>query len=380
MKTKNLYCGVDLHYNNSTICILRENGEMKEHIEINTKREEIEKIIKKYQEHNIHYAFEAGNMTRYLYKIVNDFSNTKRTHIVHPLKFKIITESKHKNDKNDSKNLALALLKDYLPCPVHIKSEECRQLQILLNLRRRMVSTRTKLIQQAKSIIRSLGIKAAIKSLKSIRGFQEIINLIENEKFDKETIEFLFEEFKIEDEKIRMIEEKIFNLISKNFHGEYKLLMTIPGIAFVTAATIIAYVDNIKRFQKAGQLSAYFGLVPSEYSSGEKTKHGRITKEGIKEIRALLIQAAWTFIRMRSRNDDRLKSLRNKYHKLAFKGKNSQKAIVAIARHLSRIIFGVLNNETPYSGIILKKQESVKPAIYNAARELTSRLTLMSKS
>ena len=287
-------------------------------------------------------------MTRYFHKIASNLDNTEKVHVVHPLKFKIITESKHKNDKNDSKNLAFGLLKNYLPYPVHIKSEESRQLQILLNLRRRMVSTRTKLIQQTKSIIRSLGIKTEAKSLKSTRGFLEIINLLEKEEFDKETIEFLFEEFKIEDEKIKMIEEKIMEKIKQNFIKEYKLLISIPGIAFVTAATIIAHVDGIKRFKKESQLSAYFGLVPSEYSSGEKIKHGRITKEGIKEVRALLIQAAWTLIRIRSKNDERLTALKKKYYKLAFKGKNSQKAIVAIARHLSRIIFGVLNNGMPY--------------------------------
>lgn len=362
MGEKTLYCGIDIHYKKSSLCILKRNGEEKEQIEINTDKREIENIINKYQKYNMQYAIEAGNMTRYFHKIANNFNNTKKVHIVHPLKFKIITESRQKNDKNDSKNLALGLLKDYLPYPVYIKSENSRQLKLLLNLRRRYVTTKTKIIQQAKSIIRSIGIKPMVKSLKSVRSFNIVIDLMEN-NFDKDTIELLREELVEENKKIVNIEEKIMELINKAYKEEYDLLISIPGIAFVTAATLIAHIDDIKRFQKAGQLSSYFGLVPSEYSSGEKVKHGRITKEGIKEARALLIQAAWVFIRMRSKNDDRLKALRNKYHKIAFKGKNSQKAIVSIARHLSRIIFGVLNSRMLYSGIILNKQESIKPAV-----------------
>lgn len=59
-----------------------------------------------------------------------------------------------------------------------------------------------------------------------------------------------------------------------------KLLMTLPGIGASTAHAIIAAIGDIGRFESAGQLAAYFGLVPSVHQSAERSFHGRITKQG----------------------------------------------------------------------------------------------------
>ena len=166
-----IYCGADLHYVTSTFRFLNERGETKQAIEIKTDKAEIEDLLGGYHDCNIAYAFEAGGMARYFHRIISKRENTQKIHVVHPYKFKVITESKHKNDKEDSLNLAKGLLKEYLPNPVHMKSEICCQIKSLLNLRRRMIGTRVKIILQAKSILRGLGIKGSQKSLTGKRGF-----------------------------------------------------------------------------------------------------------------------------------------------------------------------------------------------------------------
>jgi len=301
------------------------------------------------------YAFEAGNMTRYMYSIIDKKRNTKSIHIVHPLKFKIITESKRKNDKEDSKKLALGLLKETLPLPVHLKSEPSRQLQILLNIRKRIVTTKTKIILQTKSMLRSRGIHC--KSIVSPKSFQEHIDRLLENGFDKEVLFSLKQEFVEEHEKLKNMDDKIKLMINldEKMREKYELLLSIPGIGPVTASRCLSVIDNIDRFEKAGQLSAYFGLIPSEHSSGDKIVHGKITKEGVKEIRYLLIQAAWSLIRGHT-TDERISQLKKKFFRISIKEKNSQKAIVAIARQLSRIIFGVLKHRKPYSGNIEKAE------------------------
>ena len=147
-----VYCGVDLHYGSSTFRFLDAQGQSKQSIEIKTDRLAIERLLANYQGYKVAYAFEAGNMANYFHRIVEGRKNTHKIHVVHPHKFKVITESKRKNDKEDSLKLARALLKDYLPTPVYIKSEVCRQIKFLLNLRRRMIGTRTKIILQAKGL------------------------------------------------------------------------------------------------------------------------------------------------------------------------------------------------------------------------------------
>lgn len=353
MEKENMYCGVDLHYGKSVFCFVDEQGNVKEQVETNTKKKDIEELLQRCQGFRVNYAFEAGGMARYFYKLVKGMENTEKIHVVHPYKFKIITESKNKNDKADSKKLARALQKDYLPYPVHIKSDRSRHLQVYLGLRKRRVTTRSKIINQAKSIIRGLGIKTSTKSLKSNQGFTRAVELLKEDNFEQEIMKSLQMEFCAESGKIEEVEAKIQFLIKKEFNRDYELLETIPGIGPVGAATILSVIDDIKRFKTAREYSSYCGLVPSEHSSGDKIVHGRITKEGPTNLRTLYIQAAWSLIRSRSRREDpRLSKLKRKYYRISVRGKNAQRAVVAVARHLSRISFGVLKHQEEYCGEI----------------------------
>ena len=75
-------------------------------------------------------------------------------------------------------------------------------------------------------------------------------------------------------------------------HPQAELLTTIPGVSFVSALTIIAEIGDIKRFRSPKKLMGYAGLVPSTHSSGEKTTHGRITKQGSKWLRWIMVEVA----------------------------------------------------------------------------------------
>lgn len=361
MEKENMYCGVDLHYGKSVFCFIDEKGDLKDQKEINTKREDIKELLGKCRDFRVSYAFEAGGMARYFYKIVQGMDNTEKIHVVHPYKFKIITESKNKNDKADSKKLAKALQKDYLPYPVHIKSDKSRSLQLFLGIRKRMVLTRVKIMNQAKSIMRSLGIKSNTKSLKSDRGFAKLIELLKEHGFEQEIIKEFHAEFNVESKKIEEIESRIKEQIMTNseFKTNYELLKTIPGIGFIGAATILSVIDDINRFCTAGEYSSYCGLVPSEHSSGNNVIHGRITKEGPTNLRVFYIQAAWSIMRRRNNAGDlRLNKLRKKFYRISIKEKNAQRAVVAVARHLSRITFGVLKHQKEYCGTINKMDEN----------------------
>jgi len=353
-----IYCGVDLHYASSTFSFLDGNGGTKQSVEIKTEKAAIEGLLGGYKDNKVAYAFEAGNMATYFHRIVNQLANTQKIHVVHPYKFKVISESKHKNDKEDSLKLAKGLLKDYLPTPVYIKSEVCRQIKFLLNVRRRMVGTRVKLILQAKSVLRGLGIKESQRSLVTAKGFGRVINNLAGEPFYKQMMSTLAGECAQESQKIEEVEQQIGTLIDQNFKREYELLISIPGISFVTATTIISVIDDVTRFERAGQFSSYCGLTPSEHSSGEKIRHGRITKEGVKELRWLLTQSAWVIVKTKKGKDERLEKMKKKFYRMSCKQKSTAKAVSAIARHLSRVVFGVLRSNTPYCGDLANKAKA----------------------
>ncbi len=98
-------------------------------------------------------------------------------------------------------------------------------------------------------------------------------------------------------EQIQVMDAKLERLASDD--EQVARLCTMPSVGPVTAVAFVAKVDDAKRFAGAHQLEAYLGLVPSEMSSGEKQRRGRITKVGSPRMRALLVQVALSTMRLR---------------------------------------------------------------------------------
>jgi transposase len=74
-------------------------------------------------------------------------------------------------------------------------------------------------------------------------------------------------------------------------------IMTIPGVGPRTAEILVACIDDPHRFKSGRQVSAYFGLVPRQYQSGETDRNGRITKRGNPLARTILVECAWASLR-----------------------------------------------------------------------------------
>ena len=121
-------------------------------------------------------------------------------------------------------------------------------------------------------------------------------------------------------------------------------LRTIPGIGFITAATILASIGDPRQLRNPRELSAFIGLVPSEYSTGEHISRGRITHLGNSVLRCLLIESAWKNITKDIRMRQFYERIRSKHHPQI----GSRKAIVAVARKLTLIIYRVLKEQREY--------------------------------
>ncbi len=81
------------------------------------------------------------------------------------------------------------------------------------------------------------------------------------------------------------------------YRERVELLMTIPGIGIIAAMELLLELQDVNRFQRADQLAAYVGLTPSQYTSADKVRMGRITRVGKNSLRATLVQASWALIR-----------------------------------------------------------------------------------
>jgi transposase len=82
-----------------------------------------------------------------------------------------------------------------------------------------------------------------------------------------------------------------------SFREVYEILVSFPGVALVTAATVVAEVGDFRRFTHPKAIGRYAGLNPRVYASGGKQRIGQIAKTGSPDLRWILQQAAWTAIR-----------------------------------------------------------------------------------
>jgi len=77
------------------------------------------------------------------------------------------------------------------------------------------------------------------------------------------------------------------------YRAKVEALCCLRGVKLLTALTLLCEIDDIRRFPSPRGLMAYFGLVPSEHTSGPKQRRGPITKAGNTHARRLLVEAAW---------------------------------------------------------------------------------------
>jgi hypothetical protein len=113
-------------------------------------------------------------------------------------------------------------------------------------------------------------------------------------------------------------------------------LLQLPGIGLLTALTILGAIGEIERFPTAKKLVGYAGLGARVHASGQTHRSGgtQSAKQGRRDLRRVLIEAAWTAVRYNEH-------WREQFERLAYRI-GEQKAIVAIARKLLVVIWHVL--------------------------------------
>jgi transposase len=147
---------------------------------------------------------------------------------------------------------------------------------------------------------------------------------------------------------------------SEPYAGPVAWLRCFRGIDTTTALGLVTELHDFRRFRRARQLMAYLGMVPSEDSSGERTRRGAITKAGNSHARRLLIEAAWHYRHrpwvgpeLRHRREgqparviaiaDRAQQrLCRRHQRMTARGKTPNKITVAIARELAGFLWAVL--------------------------------------
>ncbi len=120
-----------------------------------------------------------------------------------------------------------------------------------------------------------------------------------------------------------------------------RTLETIPGVGTRTAEAVVAHLGDPARFRTGKQVSAYAGLVPVQYQSGESDRRGRITRRGPALLRKLLVECAWVMLRYNA-------WARAVYAHLSRGKARKKQAIVALARRLLVRCWAMLRDKAPW--------------------------------
>lgn len=330
---KTIYLGMDVHkesYSLTAVC----EGEIVKSDKIFADPQLLINYCRKFfRNASIVSAYEAGFCGFSLHRslINNQIDNL----VVHPSSIEMATNDRVKTDKRDSLKIATQLslgrLKSvYIPS---IEQEACRS---ITRLRATLAKQKTRCVNRIKGFLHYNGIKvdwgrACKKSMLKLRQLEIKPDL-------KLCLELMIGEWEKADKDIRTCEDHLVDQSKRDILEE--IYRSVPGVGSIIARVLSNELGDMSQFANERQLFSYCGLTPCEYSSGNKSYKGHITRQGKATLRMHLTQAAWRAIKKDA-------TLEEAFERISVRA-GRKRAIQAIARKLVGRIRSCLNKKELY--------------------------------
>lgn len=253
----------------------------------------------------------------------------------------------NKTDKVDSKRLAIALESGMLK-GIYIPDIEQQADRQLLRMSEKVGCEIRDNKRRIKGLLHHIGVKIPTEFSKgnwSVKYVRWLEGLELQHKSFELTVKRSIQTIAGLHEQQRLIFKDITEMTKKERYVKLvPLLKSVPGVGRLTAVTLAVEIGDMNRFANFDSLNSYIGLCPNEFSSGEKEKKGKMSYRKHNRIRSLLIENAWTSVRI-----DPALSLC--YRQLCRRVTN-KRAIIIIARKILSRIRKVWMDGKPYeSGI-----------------------------
>ncbi len=250
-------------------------------------------------------------------------------------KFVIPYRRKGKNDANDAEAICEAISRPGMKF-VAMKSEDQQAILMAHRIRSRSIATRTSLTNQIHGHLQEFGIAVSKGRHKLKKELADILGDDVLPPLLYEMLHDLLAAILREEERIEALDRRIACWVSGN--ATASKLTKLDGIGPITASAVVATAGNASVFKNGRQFAAWLGLVPRQYSSGGKTKLGRITKQGDRYLRVLLIHGARTVLLMsskgRGQHSEWIESLRQR--------KPDNVVAVAYAAKQARMLWAIM--------------------------------------
>ena len=328
------FVGMDIHKHVTVVCIIDDTGQVLRRHRCGCSRSDLEQLGRRYLQATDKVVLEATTNTWQVVAVLKPF--VAEVVVSNPLKTKAIAEAKIKTDKVDALVLAQLLRCDFLP-RVWEPPVETQQLRRQTARRAALVADATAIKNRIHAVFHQRLIKSPVRDLFCKQGRQWLTEV----ELDEEGRTAIDSDLRLLGYLEAELAEQENQLVAQAYADEQvKLLMTLPGVSTTVAQTLLAALGDVTRFRDGAHAASYLGLVPRTHQSASRCYQGPITKQGHRQARSLLVQAAHQVAKHPGPLGAFLRRLAKR------RGYNV--AVVATARKLVVIAWQMLKANEPY--------------------------------
>jgi len=329
------FVGIDVGKQKCAVAMMDSDGRISDEFAFQNNHEGIQGLISRLSMDDRVVMESTGSVWSNLYDRLD------QVHInvvlANPLKTKAIASARIKSDKVDARILAHLLRADLIP-PSYVPPFEIREMRYLLRHRASLVSVRTRVKNQVHSLLDRNGITTGKFSDLFGRSGMEWLKSVELSTLDRLMLDNHLEHLESLKKQMKAVDAEITSRASRDRYVE--LLLSLTGVDVFAALLIRSEIGDVSRFSSYKKLISWAGLAPSLHQSGSVEYHGRITKQGSRMLRWIMVEAA----RVAVNHDPRL----GEFYERVKKRRGGQKAIVAVACKMLKIIWTMLTRNEPY--------------------------------
>jgi transposase len=361
MKNKVRFLGLDVHAETIAVAVAEPDGEVRSLGTIANRAESIRKLVKKLGPvEQLKACYEAGPTGYVLYWQLAELGVA--CEVIAPTLVPMKAGDRVKTDRRDAERLARSYRSGDLTA-VWVPDEGSESLRDLVRAREAAKQDQLRARHRLAKFLLRMGRRPAVGMKAWTAPYMAWVRQVHFAQVAREAtmLDYLHEVDHMS-ERVRRLEQAIteaVKLAAPAVQEVVKGLQALRGVAEISAVTIVAELGSITRFDTPRQLMGYSGAVPSENSSGKRTRRGSITKTGNAHLRRIVIEAAWSY-RLRPGIGPALRKrqegvpepikeiawkaqvrLTKRYARLAAAGKDQRKIVTAVGRELLGFIWAI---------------------------------------
>ena len=360
-QSSTLYIGMDVHKESIAVAYVAKITTLRSSTSgtIGTRQCDIDQLVRKLQSKAKHlvFVYEAGPCGYWLYRYL-----TKKGHacwVVAPSLIPKKAGDRVKTDRRDAVQLARLMRSGDLT-PVYVPTVEDEAIRDLSRAREDTIRD----LKAAKFRLKAFLLRQDIRYTGRATWGPAHLRWLSEVVCPTPAQQIVFQEYvravTEHTERLQRLEQELHDHVQTwRLQPVVEALQALRGVQFIVAVTLVAELGDLTRFENPRQLMKYLGLIPSEYSSGERRRQGPITKAGNTHARRALVEGAWAYrypakvsrhIQLRLEQlpkpiqDISWKAqvrLCKRFRRLLARGKHANQVVVAIARELVGFLWAI---------------------------------------